>query len=348
MITFDFSNTIIDDLITHHIGNKTRDEDLILSDDNSVFDEQTSQYLLNYFLSTIKPEDFYNFSHPVNLEMNEIYSLATKIFNNKDLFIRESHNIAKLLYNHSTHPNIKEGELNIVIFNEIVYEDVVLNAIGIYKSENTVPFLRMQKKDKSFLIDHEFGFELQKIDKACIIFNIDPEKGYSILVKDNTNKQADALYWIDDFLQLKASNDAYHNTKDVLKITKKFVTQQMSEEYDVSNTEKIDILNKTLDYFKNNDSFDKDEFEKNIFKDKEVIQSYQMFNASFKEDNEIQLNNSFEISDQAVKKQSRNYKSVLKLDKNFHVYIHGDKSLIERGVENDGRKYYKIYYENEK
>ncbi len=32
------------------------------------------------------------------------------------------------------------------------------------------------------------------------------------------DKQADALYWIDDFLQLKASNDAYHNTKDILNV----------------------------------------------------------------------------------------------------------------------------------
>ncbi len=48
MISFDFSNTLIDDLITHHIGNKTRDEDLILSSDRSVFNEQTSEYLLNY------------------------------------------------------------------------------------------------------------------------------------------------------------------------------------------------------------------------------------------------------------------------------------------------------------
>lgn len=27
--------------------------------------------------------------------------------------------------------------------------------------------------------------------------------------------------------------------------------------------------------------------------------------------------------------------------------FHGNKELIEQGVEKDGRKYYKIYYENE-
>ena len=56
----------------------------------------------------------------------------------------------------------------------------------------------------------------------------------------------------------------------------------------------------------------------------------------------------FSISTSAVKYQSRVFKSVLKLDNNFHIYIHGDKELIEKGTDNDGRKYYKIYYDLEK
>ncbi len=59
------------------------------------------------------------------------------------------------------------------------------------------------------------------------------------------------------------------------------------------------------------------------------------------------IKDSFEISVQAVKKQTRIFKSVLKLDKNFHIYIHGNNELIEHGIEKDGRKFYKIYFENE-
>lgn len=42
-----------------------------------------------------------------------------------------------------------------------------------------------------------------------------------------------------------------------------------------------------------------------------------------------------------------NFKGVLKLAKNFHIYIHGDRNKIEQGVDEKGRKYYKIYYEQE-
>jgi hypothetical protein len=49
-----------------------------------------------------------------------------------------------------------------------------------------------------------------------------------------------------------------------------------------------------------------------------------------------------------VKSQARVFKSVLKLDKDFHIYIHGDRNKIERGVDPDtGRKYYKIWYDQE-
>lgn len=49
---------------------------------------------------------------------------------------------------------------------------------------------------------------------------------------------------------------------------------------------------------------------------------------------------------QDVKKQNRSFKSVIRLDKNFHIYIHGDRNLIEQGEDKKG-KFYKIYYENE-
>lgn len=45
-------------------------------------------------------------------------------------------------------------------------------------------------------------------------------------------------------------------------------------------------------------------------------------------------------------KQARVFKSVIKLDKNYHIYIHGDRQLIEQGEDNKG-KFYKVYYKEE-
>jgi len=70
-------------------------------------------------------------------------------------------------------------------------------------------------------------------------------------------------------------------------------------------------------------------------------------NRANKDRGSVEVVDSFPISNLAVKQQAKIFKSVLKLDKNFHVYIHGDRSMIERGKDEDGKKYYKLFYERE-
>jgi hypothetical protein len=84
-----------------------------------------------------------------------------------------------------------------------------------------------------------------------------------------------------------------------------------------------------------------------VFQHEEVIRSFERFGDRFQEDHHVELQDNFEISAHAVKRQARIFKSVLKLDKNFHIYIHGDRTKIEQGVDESGRKFYKIYYEQE-
>ena len=121
----------------------------------------------------------------------------------------------------------------------------------------------------------------------------------------------------------------------------------MDEDFEVSKTDKIDFLNRSVDYFKKNETFDKQEFEEQVFGDSNVIESFRKFDQIYRQENEVELSDSFEISAQAVKKQARVFKNVLKLDKNFHIYIHGNREMIEQGIDENGRKYYKIYYEEE-
>ena len=97
----------------------------------------------------------------------------------------------------------------------------------------------------------------------------------------------------------------------------------------------------------NNTSFDTQEYEKQVFQSNSVIESFQDFKEAYQNQRKITLGEQFEISDYALKKHSRVFKSVIKLDKNFHIYIHGDKNKIEKGEDHHGRKYYVLYYENE-
>lgn len=348
MAELNLKNAGLKFLITHHIGNKYKEENLKLADESTYIDESSIKYLMKYFMNPFKNEEFYQFTHSVDLDMNEVYQLVKKTFTENENFLATSRGLAKLLYEYTNHPNIKSGEFHVAYFSDIFYDNQVTDAIGIFKSESNVPFIKVEENQKVFTIQHDFGFELKSMDKACLVLNSNSEEGFRILAVDPTNKNAEANYWKNQFLKIKPIADEYNHTKQFLTLTKTFVNEQLPiEEEEVTKMEKIEIMSRSMEYFKEHTSFDKVEFEEEVLKEDKLIESFRKFDANFQEEQNWELSDNFEISSKAVKKQNSVYKSILKLDKNFHIYIHGNRNLIERGEDENGRKYYKLYFESE-
>lgn len=346
----DFTNCNIGNVIAHQIGNKTNKEGIIISnlllDTN---DPRLRELLIKYFLFPFSNmEEFYSFTFSDgNFNLNPLYQLTSDVFSNEGNFIEISKSIAQHLYEVSLHPQIKAGDLFVSTFNNIKVDNILVNGFGVFKSENRQQFLKLNKKSNEFALNYDDGINIEKLEKGCLILNIGKEKGYKVYVIDKSNKSSEAQYWKDFFLNIRPTKTGYHLTNQFLGIAKQFVTEQLIEEFEVNKTDQIDLLNRSVDYFKANDKFEKEDFEKSVFQSEELIESFRSFDNSYRDNNDIELANSFDISSQAVKKQVRAFKKVLKLDKNFHIYIHGNKELIEQGVEKDGRKYYKIYYNDE-
>lgn len=78
----------------------------------------------------------------------------------------------------------------------------------------------------------------------------------------------------------------------------------------------------------------------------DIIESFNKYSSTCFHEVGLNEDETFYISDNAVKKQARSFKSVIKLDKNFHIYVHGDRHMIEQGEDEKGR-YYKVYYNEE-
>ncbi|HRH63611.1 MAG TPA: nucleoid-associated protein [Bacteroidia bacterium] len=343
----DFTNTQITRITAHRIGNKANDEKLLLSNELlSVEDKQLKEVLFSFFLSPFQSPEFYNFTFSnQDFTLNPLFTFSSKLFEQKNNFHKLSCDIAHHLYEVSTHPQIKAGDLFVVFFRNLSVNGHVLNAIGLFKSENKQAFLKLDSDN--FELNLEEGINCEKLDKGCLIFDDEANKGYRLCIVDKANKSLEAHYWRDNFLQIRPCKDEYHQTKDFLSLAKTYVTAGLTADFEVNKTEQIELLNRSMEYFKTHESFNKGEFEREVFQDTAVIKSFRSFDKMYREDNDIEFPDNFEISDKAVKKQSRVFKSVLKLDKNFHIYIHGNKELIEQGVEKDGRKFYKIYYTEE-
>jgi hypothetical protein len=339
----DYSNCSIDKISVHRIGNKTNGEELHLSNSLlDISDNKVRELLLKYFIDPFNNPEFYSFTFENDdFTENPLFKLSSQMFGDIKAFHNNSISIAKHLYEISVHPQIKSGDLFVVYFSGIILEDEFVEAIGIFKSENNQAFLKLESSFHDFLIGSDEGINTEKLDKGCLIFNHNLEAGFKVCVVDRSGKSVDAQFWRDNFLQLVPSSDNYHHTKNFMSMTKDFVTKHLPGEYELSRADQIDYLNRSAEYFKTHDKFDKKDFEKDIFKDERMIKSFRNYDEG---NDEYER---FDISPHAVKKQIKVFKSVLKLDNNFHVYIHGNRELIEHGVDKDGRKYYKLYFNKE-
>lgn len=285
----------------------------------------------------------FEFKHEINLELNPLYTFSQSIRNGDD-FIQQSKNICQHLKAVSKHPNIKDGDLFVVKYDDVKLNGNHYEALGVYKIETKESFIETSNYN---IINNGLTFKKgigsRRLDKACLILFTD--ELFTVLVIDNAKIETE--YWQNDFLNIVLKKDHINSTSQFLNLTKSFVTDQLPNDFEITKANQIDLLKRSVDYFKTHDNFDKDEFEVEVLQDKDVIKSFRKFDDVYREQNDLEIADDFQISQQAVKKQARVFKSVLKLDKNFHIYIHGDRDLIEQGVEKDGRKYYKIYYQDE-
>lgn len=349
---FYFSDSILHDISVHYVGNNAQDGPLVISKNPIQLKDDSLKSLLNqYFLTPFsKTTEAYNFfHHNGEIDLNPLYHFIKKYFDQELEFHEFSVQAAKHLYQCNNHPNIKEGELYVVEINEIPFEGNVYKGIGLFKSESKETFLKVYPQGDGFEIDsEENAINIQKLDKGALILQAEEENGYVVFAVDQTNKQTEAVYWKDTFLSIKSRNDAYSQTKNFLKAYKQFVNHEMDEIFEIEKADKVDLLNKSMDYFKNKEDFKEDEFVEEVLGNPVAIDQFKSFKDRYAEDFDNPFETEFQISAPIVKKMQSTYKSILKLDKNFHIYIHGKREYIEKGFDEDkGMNFYKIYFENE-
>lgn len=349
MITFFEANLQL--LAVHHVGNPLHDQLYNLSETTfEPSDDVMNSLLMQYFLLPFeKTNQVFNFMHPSgNVELNDTYRICREIFSGKTSLIEGSQQLTKYLYSVSSHPKIKAGELYVAYFDNIQIEGELHNTIGIFKSESKEAYLKVDSAINSFDLSYEQqGTNINKLDKGCLIFNNKDGK-YKVAVIDNTGK-ATSSYWMDDFLQLKLREDSFTQTSTLLGICKSFVMDKLPENFELTETDKADLLNRTIKYFKEKETFDKQEFTGEVLNNKEAADLFTEHKNIYELDFDVTLPDNFEISESAVKKQAKAFNSVIKLDRNFKLHVTGNKELIEKGFDQEKQlNYYKVYFKEEK
>ncbi len=331
--------------IVHLVGNKSADQGLTLSNEAINLDESTGKILEKYILGQVTTDGYYKFWHESDIELNELYSYSKRCFADNEEFVAVSQQIAKHLYSCSTHPKIKLGELCVVLFRNVIIDGVTCEALGIFKSENKDTFLKMVSKGERTDIYSETGININKLDKAAVIFNAQADNGYWVTVIDRTNKASEAKYWNDDFLKVRPCNNSYNQTENLIAMTRAFVSHLPEEG---SKKDKALMVQRSIEAvkapavrFKN--------YARDVFKDEELARQFEEYTRKRVEDDGVVFDDKITISATAVKKKATTSLTMVKLDENFDIRIHGGEHLIEQGYDEErGMKYYKLFFREEK
>ena len=334
----DFSQANIDKVTFHKFS--VEDARSSVNENEYELDEEHETLILKTFLKPFESvAETYEFKHEIDIDLNVLAVLSNDIVEEERDFLSVTKDVHTHLQAVSKHPNIKDGDLFLIKYSGVAMNGHLHEAFGIYKVENKQSFIETVAHQMTF----RKGIGSRKLDKACLIVFTDGDP--TVFVIDNAS--VDTEYWKEEFIKVEYRKDYINSTNQFMSMTKDFITEQFPEEYEATKAEQIDLLNRSVDYFKEHETFEKESFEEQVFQHETLIESFRSYDQEYQQANDLELEQSFEISPQAVKKQARVFKSVLKLDKNFHIYIHGDRELIEQGVEDDGRKFYKIYFDKE-
>jgi len=346
----DFSRAQLTHFTLHFVGNKGLGEELTLSEKTIEFkDDFVKETLLRYLLSPFKTDIYHQFRGKLDVSMSSVRNACEDLFNTRIDFIDKSKQLASHLYNQSVHPKIKGGEFYVCYFKDAMVDGELADAIGFFKTENKETYLKVYQHVDEFDIDCDNGININKLDKGCIIFNTDKKNGYKMSIIDTNNRIAEcALYWEEDFLNATIKPNAYYHTKNFIDASRGFCEEVLTEANNVKKEDQRMMLNKSTSYFKEKDAFNIKDFEKEILIQPEVIEAFKDYRTDFNKRMDLTAIDEFEVSPTAVKKNQKYMRSIVKLDKNFHIYIHGRHELIENGYDEEkAMKYYKLFYVNE-
>ena len=200
-------------------------------------------------------------------------------------------------------------------------------------------FLDVKNDENKMIVNGVDGINVKKINNVAIIVDMGADEAPIVFMK--AKKKEDVVYWQEKFLKLKVTDENFHKTNLALTECKKYILKEEG----FSNTDKLDYLNKTLDYFRKEEQFQVGDYIETVFEKVEEVQK----------DVLVQSVKPYEtaISESAIAKAEKGYKRKIKLDSNIEIQVNVRdieevNEIIEVGYdETTKRKFLKIYFEEE-
>ncbi len=331
----------------HQAGNSAQGGTLFLSNKTVEINQNgVENVLVQDLLKPLNEAEQYRMDVAGNL----VFTAINKLFNHPHEVELISKQLAEHFHLKSNSVFAQSGELYIVYFEKVPFGDQYMDAIGLFHASSKEKYLKIAKSTEAINLLVEEGVELKKPEKGVLILKQDAQDGYLAYAIESTSaKQSAAGFWKNEFLRISPIENSYHHTHAALGMCKLFISNELNEQFETTKTDQIDMLQRSMAYFKTHDQFQLEEFNKEVLHHPEVIDCFAQYKEQYEVAKQVNIEANFDINLTAVQKQQRFFKSILKLDKNFHVYIHGRKDLIEKGYDElSGKHFYKLFFDEEK
>lgn len=334
-------------MVVHHVGNKANGDGVGFGGNLIPLDD-IEQDIKRLIIKSFELSDLYHFYFESTVNLNPVYSFVKNIFEDSGTFLQQSNHIAKILYECSSHPRIKEGELSVIYLQDCCLLDEKYDAVAIIKSETPQKLLQLNRNNDGITAVKASGISLSKIERGCLIFARDEDEGYQIAIVDNVKNNCESKYWKDDFLHIKSYNSPNHQTANLIEACNGFINTTIATNDKLTKVEKAMISVRAKQVLHENDSMTVDEYTEEVFQDFVLANRFKEYVTDKGFEDQITHDGTIRIDKNAIRKKKTKVETI-KLDNNFDLRIYGGQELIVRGYdENAGMNYYKVFFEKEK
>ncbi|MAP53773.1 nucleoid-associated protein [Altibacter sp.] len=337
-------------LSIHRVGNKSKNEPILLSSEPYKTNDELTPLLKEFFLKPFrdKEENYYQFTHETDLEFHELFTIASEVFGQPESIHEQTKKITKHLYDQSTHPHIKSGEVYVAYFENLQIDNEKVDGIGIFKSEIKQDFLQFSEKENQLEANLQQGVNLNKLDKGCLIFNVKKDEGYKVLSVDSN--RYDARYWLESFLGVDAFEDENFLTKKYLKFCQDFAKDVVFPAED--KREEVMFMNRAVNHFAKNDTFEESAFVNEVIDNPDLIPEFNHYKSERAPKYSIEDLTTFPIANTAVTAARKKIKNVINLDTNIQIkldFINAESAekFVEKGWDEEKQMYYYLVYFNQ-
>lgn len=325
--------------VVQRVGNKSNEDGVSFSDEVCQM-ESVEEPFLKLINNSFKFNDWKQFYFIDDLELNPTYRFVTKIFADDTCIVQQANNLARHLYEQSIHPNIKIGEFYVVLLNNCEVDGKQTSALGLFKSEVRETVLTIRRENNRLVLSPEMGMSLKKLEKGCIVFNVDKENGYKVAVVDNTGNDTDAHYWVDNFLHVRNCNDDFHQTERLLDMCTGFV-KQLKEQ---SDFESAIIAKRTANILSADDVLQIDNLPDLICQNEEQKADFITYRQNYEEEYGC-FDQEVNIVKKATVCKSVKRMNTMRLGSDFEVRVLNPEAEIASGIDNNsGNKYITLFY----